>query len=70
MRARSHKAILGGKRVTIIRVAAVAPRCLSSILNNSDYFRQLDESAKLRYSEKLNSIGLQVDDLYTLQERV
>ncbi len=31
----------------------------------SDYFSQLDESAKLRYSEKLNSIGLQVDDPYT-----
>ncbi len=35
----------------------------------SDYFRQLDESAKMRCSEKLNSIGLQVDDLYTYTSR-
>ncbi len=35
----------------------------------SDYFSQLDESAKLRYSEKLNSIGLHVDDPYTYTSR-
>ncbi len=35
----------------------------------SDYFSQLDDSAKLRYSEKLNSIGLQVDDPYTYTSR-
>ena len=31
----------------------------------SDYYSQLDESAKKRYSDKINSIGLQVDDPYT-----
>ena len=31
----------------------------------SDYYSLLDESAKKRYSDKINSIGLQVDDPYT-----
>ncbi len=35
----------------------------------SDYYRLLDESAKLRYNQKLNGIGLQVDDPYTITSR-
>ncbi len=57
-------AILGGKKHGL-QVFGRASLAMSVGRKYSGYYQQLEDDVKNRYNDKLNSIGVEVDDPYT-----
>ena len=57
----------GRKHVQVGNLCSVLLSEFGGGRNFSDYYKQMDETAKKRYSDKLDRIALEVDDPYTLK---